>query len=174
MGIMANVINWDELADAMENKLNVIINGTIKVDFGPIQTILERDLSEIQRLIKALADGKLKPGTSRIRGEGIHAPIVYGFSIPLIIPHGCVLTSLTYRQTPYSSQDQYSLVARTKTTEIRIFDGLYVKDTLQHKVIQPPFPPPPDSTLFVVGRCKDYPHGADVLVDYAYAQLEEV
>lgn len=172
MGLNTNVINWEELAELLADKINVEINGELNVDFGPIQSILEQYLPEIKALIEALSAGTIQQGVCRMKGEHLHVTGSGEQDVTLNTPKKIAVTGITYWQSKFSSLDTFDLLIAGAGGYIRMFEGMHVKDFMQYFSCSPPVPVP-EGYSTVVRVHHGSGHDMDVCVDFEYIELEK-
>ena len=134
MGLATYVVNFDELVQMM-----AIDGVTVDLDTSEIERILERYFPELIDILNKLAEDNEIKGTQRIKGfvtQG--SPIVY------TPPYNIVITGLTFSQDHFDGfiNDRWNVVVSNGREEITLIDGIYAKNTLQHKHFERFYPVP--------------------------------
>lgn len=164
MSLASYVLNWDELINALKG-----MDGGLNLDFSSLTELLEKYFPDIIELLKALVDNTKKPdGAQKMKGyyKQVISDKAYTF---LFTPEEDVmLTGITYAQSIYKCDDRFDLiVVNDLGEELKLFDGLYVKDAMQHKLFQVFFPIPKGYEVKLV-MYNQSARTKDVWVDFEY------
>jgi len=134
MGLPTYVINFEELVQMM-----AIEGATVELDTSEIERILNRYFPELIDILNKLAKDNEIRGTQRIKGfvtQG--SPVIY------TAPYDLVVTGLTFSQNRFDGliHDRWNVSVANGGEKIILLDGIYSKDTLQHKHFERFYPVP--------------------------------
>ena len=156
MGVPSYVVNWDELIGGLEDKIQVNINGDFNFDFGPIEDVLNQYFPDILEILKALAEQTKKTGEQRITGQEQRIYSAGDYTFTFRPESDIMLTGLTYGQSKYGCDESYDLIiSGPDGAEIKLFDRVPVKDTLQQKLFARFFPVPAGYEVNVILHAAD-------------------
>ena len=170
MSLPSYVLNWDELINALKG-----MDGGLNLDFSSLTELLEKYFPDIIELLKALVDNTKKPsGTQKMKGY--HKQVISNKAYTFLFTpeEDVMLTGITYAQSIYKCDDRFDLiVVNDSGEELTLFDGLYVKDAMQHKLFQVFFPVPKGYEVKLVMHNQSA-RTKDVWVDFEYLGVKSL
>lgn len=173
MSLPSYILNWEELIGYLKDKINVIIDGELNFDFSNLEDILNKYFPDIIELLKALVDNTKKPsGVQKMKGYHKQVISNHAYEFIFMPSEDVLLTGITYAQSIYKCDDTFDLILLSDEGKgLTLFESLYVKDALQHKLFQLFCPIPEGYTIKLImnngsGITKD------VWVDFEYIGVQ--
>lgn len=167
------VLNWNELLAYLKDMIQIKIEGDFNLDFSEIEELLNQYFPDIIELLKALVDNTKKPdGIQKMKGY--HKQVISNqvYEFVLSTDEDIMLTGITYAQSIYKCNDRFDLVVINDIgEELKLFDSLYVKDAMQHKLFQVFFPVPKGYEVKLVMH-NESAVVKDVWVDFEYLSVK--
>lgn len=171
MGTPSYVINWNELIDELQRKIQINLDGDFNFNIKPIEDVLKQYFPDILELLKALVEQTKKTGQQHITGQHQKMISAGNYAFTLIPESDILLTGLTYGQSVYNCEDYYDLVIRgADGAEIKLFEQVSVKDTVQQKLLARFFPVPAGYEVTVILHAVS--GGKTGWVDFEYLDLQ--
>ena len=148
-----------------------MLDGGVNLDLSS----LEKYFPDIIELLKALVDNtKKSSGTQKMKGY--HKQVISNKAYTFLFTpeEDVMLTGITYAQSIYKCDDRFDLiVVNDSGEELTLFDGLYVKDAMQHKLFQVFFPVPKGYEVKLVMHNQSA-RTKDVWVDFEYLGVKSL
>ena len=169
------VLNWNELIEALQDKINIMIDGDISVDFSNLSSLFEKYFPDIIELLKAIMNNNKRPEGIQ-KAKGLHQKVMGSSSYTLrYTPREDVLmTGITYSQSLFTCDDTFDLkIVSPQGKELLLMDGVYVKDGMQHKLFQC-FLPIPQGYEIKLDIHNNSGNAKDVWVDFEYLGVKKL